>query len=128
MPESTLTEIGEAAFRNSVARSIYSEAISLVEAHRAAGHKLVIVTAASRYQAQPVAKTLGIDEVCCTCLEVEEGKFNGNLIAPCVTARARPWQPVAWPDNTRATCNAAGSIPTPATICRCCAPSGTRLR
>lgn len=82
VPESTLTEIGEAAFRNSVARSIYSEAISLVEAHRAAGHKLVIVTAASRYQAQPVARTLGIDEVCCTRLEVEEGKFNGNLIAP----------------------------------------------
>ena len=82
VPESTLADLGERAFRNSVARTIFSEAITLVEAHRAAGHKLVIVTAASRYQAAPVARALGIEAICCTRLEVEAGRFNGNLVAP----------------------------------------------
>ncbi len=80
--EQTLFELGERAYHNSIARSLYSEAITLVKAHRAAGHKLVIVTAASRYQVEPVARVLGIDEICCTRLEVEDGRFTGQLIAP----------------------------------------------
>lgn len=80
--ESTLQAIGERAFRQSVARNIYREAIELVEAHRAAGHRLVIVTAATRYQAEPVAQVLGIDEICCTGLEVQEGRFTGKTVAP----------------------------------------------
>ena len=70
------------AYRNSIEQSLYSEAITLVEAHRAAGHKLVIVSAASRYQVEPVARVLGIEEICCTRLEVEDGRFTGRLVAP----------------------------------------------
>jgi putative phosphoserine phosphatase/1-acylglycerol-3-phosphate O-acyltransferase len=80
--EETLTRIGEDAYRRSIARSVYREAITLVEAHRAAGHHLVMVTAASRYQAQPVAEVLGIEEVCCTRLEVIDGHFSGAVLAP----------------------------------------------
>lgn len=82
VPEQTLTTLGEEAYRNSIEQSLYSEAITLVEAHRAAGHKLVIVSAASRYQVEPVARVLGIEEICCTRLEVEDGKFTGRLVAP----------------------------------------------
>ena len=56
--EATLAEMGAAAYRNTLARSLYREAIALVEAHRAAGHHLVMVTAATRYQAEPVARVL----------------------------------------------------------------------
>jgi putative phosphoserine phosphatase/1-acylglycerol-3-phosphate O-acyltransferase len=80
--ESTLTELGERAYRNSIAKTLYREAITLVEAHRAAGHKLVIVSAASRYQVEPVARVLGIEEVCCTRLEVIDGRFTGQVVAP----------------------------------------------
>ncbi|RLQ23032.1 HAD-IB family hydrolase [Seongchinamella sediminis] len=82
LPESTLQELGERAWNNSVARSLYREAISLVEAHRAAGDQLVIVSAASRYQVEPVARALGISEICCTRLEVQDGRFTGQVIAP----------------------------------------------
>jgi len=82
VPEATLTSLGEQAYRNSIEKTLYSEAIKLVEAHRAAGHKLVIVTAASRYQVEPVARVLGISEICCTRLEVQDGIFTGNLVAP----------------------------------------------
>ncbi|MEM8562602.1 MAG: HAD-IB family hydrolase [Pseudomonadota bacterium] len=80
--ESTLVDLGQRAYNVSLEKRLYSEAIRLVEAHREAGHELVIVTAASRYQVEPIAKVLGIDEICCTQLEVHNGKFTGKLIAP----------------------------------------------
>ena len=80
--ESSLHEIGEQAYRKHIARTLYREAVALVEAHRAAGHKLVIITSASRYQAEPVARVLGIEEIHCTRLEVVDGRFTGNVISP----------------------------------------------
>jgi putative phosphoserine phosphatase/1-acylglycerol-3-phosphate O-acyltransferase len=74
--------LGEQAYHKHLAKALYREAIALVEAHRAAGHKLVIVSAASRYQIDPIARVLGIDEICCTRLEVVDGRFTGKVIAP----------------------------------------------
>ena len=80
--ESTLSDLGELAYRNSIAKSLYREAIALIETHRAAGHRLVIVSAATRYQIEPVARVLGISEICCTRLEVIHGRFSGQTLAP----------------------------------------------
>jgi putative phosphoserine phosphatase/1-acylglycerol-3-phosphate O-acyltransferase len=80
--ESTLGELGERAYRNHIARNLYREAVTLVEAHRAAGHHLAIVTAASRYQVEPLARVLGITDICCTRLAVKDGRFTGQVIAP----------------------------------------------
>lgn len=80
--ETTLSALGEQAYHKHLAKALYREAIALVEAHRAAGHKLVIVSAASRYQIDPIARVLGIDEICCTRLEVVDGRFTGKVIAP----------------------------------------------
>ena len=80
--ENTLRELGQKAYQNTLARSLYPEAIALVEAHRAAGHHLVMITAATHYQAEPIARVLGIDEICCTQLEVEDGRFTGKVRLP----------------------------------------------
>lgn len=80
--ERTLEQLGEHAYHHTIARTVYSEAITLVEAHRRAGHQLVIISAASRYQIEPVARELGIDDICCTQLEVVDGRFTGQVIAP----------------------------------------------
>jgi putative phosphoserine phosphatase/1-acylglycerol-3-phosphate O-acyltransferase len=80
--EETFTELGKQAYHNTIARSLYSEAIALIETHRRAGHRLVIVSAATRYQVEPIAEVLGVDEICCTGLEVEDGLFTGNTLAP----------------------------------------------
>ena len=82
LSEETLIRLGEQAYDNTIARSLYSEAIALVEAHRRAGHRLVIVSAATHYQIDPIARVLGIEEVCCTGLEVENGIFTGATLAP----------------------------------------------
>jgi putative phosphoserine phosphatase/1-acylglycerol-3-phosphate O-acyltransferase len=80
--EETLSELGEQAYHNTIAKNLYREAITLVEAHRAAGHHLVIVSAASRYQVAPIARVLGIEDICCTELEVIDGQFTGEAILP----------------------------------------------
>lgn len=80
--EATLIELGEEAFRRDISNMIYAEAIAIIEAHRAAGHHLVIVTAASRYQVEPVARALGIDNFCCSKLLVADGVFSGETESP----------------------------------------------
>ena len=82
MTEQALIELGQEAYRKHLAKNVYREAIALVERHRAAGHKLVIVSAASYYQIAPVARVFGIDEICCTRLQVADGRFTGQVIAP----------------------------------------------
>lgn len=80
--ETELLELGERACQRHLARQLFPEAVALVEAHRAAGHHLVILSAASHYQVAPLARLLGIDEVCCTRLEVVEGRFTGRVLNP----------------------------------------------
>ena len=82
LEESVLEEIGEETFVKHLARQIYPESRALVEAHQAAGHTVAIISAATRYQAEPMARDLGIDHVICTQLEVEEGVFTGGVVRP----------------------------------------------
>ena len=80
--ERALEDLGQSAFHHFLARKIFSEAVTLVEAHRRAGHRIVILTAATRYQAEPIARVLGIDDICCTRLEVQDGQFTGKVHTP----------------------------------------------
>lgn len=80
--ESALEDLGQNAYHHFIARRIFSEAITLVEAHRRAGHRIVMMTSASRYQAEPIARVLGIEDICCTRLEVREGRFTGQVQTP----------------------------------------------
>lgn len=53
-----------------------------VERHRTAGDFIAIVTGATPYAAQPLARELGIEHVVATRLEVEDGRFTGNVAPP----------------------------------------------
>lgn len=82
LEEAVLEQIGEETFVKHLARQIYPESRALVEAHQAAGHTVAIVSAATRYQAEPLARDLGIEHVLCTRLEVEDGRFTGGVVRP----------------------------------------------
>jgi putative phosphoserine phosphatase/1-acylglycerol-3-phosphate O-acyltransferase len=82
MAESVLRETGQEVFQKHLARQIYPESRALVEAHRARGHTLAIVSSATPYQVEPVAEALGIRHVLCTQLEVEHGVFTGRVMKP----------------------------------------------
>jgi putative phosphoserine phosphatase/1-acylglycerol-3-phosphate O-acyltransferase len=82
LAEAMLEEIGEDVFRKHLATQIYPESRALVEAHRRMRHTIAIISSATRYQAVPVARDLGIEHVLCTELEVEKGVFTGRIVHP----------------------------------------------
>jgi putative phosphoserine phosphatase / 1-acylglycerol-3-phosphate O-acyltransferase len=83
MPEAELERIGADIFRRRAAGAIYPEAYALFRAHRDAGRTTVVVTSATRYQAEPVAAALGADHLLCSRLEVDaEGRLTGRVERP----------------------------------------------
>lgn len=82
LAETALIEVGEEVFTKHLATQIYPESRALVEAHQAAGHTVAIVSSATPYQVEPMAREFGIDHVLCTRLEVKDGVFTGEVLHP----------------------------------------------
>jgi putative phosphoserine phosphatase/1-acylglycerol-3-phosphate O-acyltransferase len=80
--ETALEELGEQIFEDQFAGAIYPEARALVQAHQHRGHTLAIVSSATRFQIEPLARDLGIEHVLCTQLETREGVFTGKVVRP----------------------------------------------
>lgn len=59
--------------------AIYSEARELIQAHQAAGHEVIIISASARQLVEPIAAELGVDKVISTELEIVDGKFTGTV-------------------------------------------------
>lgn len=78
--EEDLMEQAYTLFRNEIAPMIYPEARVLVEAHRHAGHRLVMATSATPYQAIPVQEDLMFDALLCTTPVVTDGVLTGELV------------------------------------------------
>jgi putative phosphoserine phosphatase/1-acylglycerol-3-phosphate O-acyltransferase len=74
-----LAELGEAAFARSIQASLYREARQIIRRHRELGHRVVIVTAATEYQAAPVARALEADGLLCTRLKQSGGRLSGEV-------------------------------------------------
>lgn len=82
MSEAEIEDLGELAFERRIRPIIYSEGRQLIETHKAMGHEPVIVTSATRYQALPIARHLGVEQIYCTELEVAHGLITGQ-VTPC---------------------------------------------
>lgn len=80
--EQVFFEVGEEVYQKKLAHAIFPESRALVAAHIAMGHTVTIISAATPYQVEPVARDLGVDIVRCTRMEVEKGVFTGNIIEP----------------------------------------------
>ena len=80
--EKVFVELGEEVYLKSLADAIYPESRALVSAHLAKGHTVAIVSAATPYQVNPIARDLGIEHVLCTRMEVVNGNFTGKIIEP----------------------------------------------
>ncbi|MGH0030413.1 MAG: HAD-IB family hydrolase [Myxococcota bacterium] len=82
LAESVMLELGEEVFVKHLATEIFPESRALVRAHQHAGHTVAIVSSATRYQVEPLARDLGIENILCTQLEVKDGIFTGDIIHP----------------------------------------------
>jgi putative phosphoserine phosphatase/1-acylglycerol-3-phosphate O-acyltransferase len=81
--EASFEGLGDRVFRKHLRQRIYPEARRLIGAHRRRGHTVAIISSATRYQIEPVARELGIDEVLCTELEVDNGRLTGEALFEC---------------------------------------------
>ena len=80
--ESVFLEVGEEVYQKHLADEIYPESRALVAAHMAKGHTVAIISAATQYQVNPIARDLNIEHVMCTFMEVKDGVFTGKIIEP----------------------------------------------
>ncbi len=81
--ESEFVELGEEVYEKHLANTIYPESRALIASHIEKGHKVVIISAATSYQINPIAKELGIKDIYCTKMEVRKGRFTGNIEEVC---------------------------------------------
>jgi putative phosphoserine phosphatase/1-acylglycerol-3-phosphate O-acyltransferase len=77
-----LERVAQELFDQELAGSIYPEARHILEAHRRRGHTLVIASAATDLQVEPIARDLGIAHVLASQLELERGRFTGRVQEP----------------------------------------------
>jgi putative phosphoserine phosphatase/1-acylglycerol-3-phosphate O-acyltransferase len=80
--EADYAAFGEELFEQQIARKVYPESRALVNAHRALGHTVAIISSATPYQVEPVARDLGIEQVICSRYEVKDGVFTGGIVRP----------------------------------------------
>jgi len=83
LKEKDFVELGEDVYLRYLAGAIYPESRALVDSHLAKGHKVAIISAATPYQVDPIARDLGIKNVFCTRMQVVNGKFTGEIEEMC---------------------------------------------
>jgi len=85
--EEALIELGQRLFRERVAGTVYPEARAIVKAHQRRGHTVALASSATMFQAGPLARDLGIDDVLCTRVEVVDGRLTGRIDGPVLWGR-----------------------------------------
>ena len=75
----TVREIVAETLHNIVDPLVYDEAVTLMEEHRLAGRDVVIVSASGTEVVEPIGELLGADDVVASRLEIEDGKYTGEI-------------------------------------------------
>lgn len=75
-------EFGQELYEQQIARRIYPESRALVQAHMARGHTVAVISSATPYQVEPMARDLDIEHVICSRYEVKDGVFTGGIERP----------------------------------------------
>ncbi len=60
-----------------------AKGIELMERHRKAGDKLIIITSTNRFVTEPIAELYGVHQLIATEPEIVMGKYTGELETPC---------------------------------------------
>lgn len=80
--EQRMEEITRDLFDQSIRSVIRSHAKDEIRRHQDNGARTVILSASTRFVCEPVREHLAMDEVVCTALGVDEGRFTGHLAGP----------------------------------------------
>jgi HAD superfamily hydrolase (TIGR01490 family) len=96
LPEETLRGWTHEWFRSEVVPFTAPGAAAVIEAHRDAGHPLVLLTSSSPYASEVAVEHFGLDGYLSSHYEVEDGCFTGHFVRPLCfgagkVARAEEW-------------------------------------
>jgi HAD superfamily hydrolase (TIGR01490 family) len=91
LPEEAMLDMCEKWFDEMVKHYIYPRAVEVVAEHRARGHMLAILSAATTYAVGPVKKHLDIEHDICTHLVVKDGCFTGEIVEPYCYGEGKPY-------------------------------------
>lgn len=80
--EDELRADSHAFFHREVADFVRPGAKPVIEAHRAAGDAIALLTSSSPYLCEPVQESLGIPHVLCNRFELRDGRFTGKPELP----------------------------------------------
>lgn len=56
------------------------KAEALIEQHRRAGDRLLVITSTNRFIVEPICKALGIEELLATDPEIIDGRYSGKIV------------------------------------------------
>lgn len=92
----TLAEWHRQFMQEAVAGMILPKGRELLQKHREAGHRLLIITATNRFITGPIAAELGVADLIATEPEMVEGRYTGKVAGtPCYQhgkiARLEQW-------------------------------------
>ncbi len=80
--EAELIAEAQVLFDEAILPTLYPEAVECIRHHQAAGHEVCIVSGATRFVVEPLARHLGVQHMVYTRLEVEKGRFTGRVVEP----------------------------------------------
>ncbi|MGZ4506298.1 MAG: HAD family hydrolase [Blastococcus sp.] len=75
----TVHEIVRETLHEIVEPLVYAEAADLIEAHRAAGREIVIVSSSGAEMVEPIGQMLGADRVVATRMVTLDGRYTGEI-------------------------------------------------
>lgn len=82
LEERELRAQSHAWYREEVARHAAPGAFAVLDAHRALGQPLVLVTSSSLYASEGAQEQFGLDAILCTRYETRDGRFTGAPLRP----------------------------------------------
>jgi len=89
MRKEWLLDLAEDLFKNVMLPSIHPGARDLIEADRAAGYRLVLVTGELDFALGPVLRHFGFDHLVSNRLVYEDGIATGEVVAPLIAEHAK---------------------------------------
>ena len=81
-PLEALLEWRSAWFESSGKAMITARARQRLQQHRAAGDRLLIISASNQFCVQPFAQALGVDHYLCSIPEQIDGRYTGGIMPP----------------------------------------------
>jgi HAD superfamily hydrolase (TIGR01490 family) len=79
-PITDLQSLHRQFMREVISSMELDQAKDLINRHRQAGDRLLVITSTNRFIVEPICQSLGIDEIIATDLEIVDNKYTGKII------------------------------------------------